>query len=119
MAAGLAPDDGLGTWMWSDILYFLSSFSFTLLCSTSIQPCSVPPQLLCFVTLRTELKAVCLDQRPPNSSLWMVSREKAKGTLAFSRIYLHVPGQGEVRFDLDERKVRFGAEPTQESGTVG
>lgn len=24
-----------------------------------------------------------------------------------------MPGQGEVRFDLDERKVRFGAEPTR------
>lgn len=93
MAAGLAPDDGLGTWMWSDILYFLSSFSFTLPCSTSIQPCSVSPQLPWFVTLGMELRAVCcLDQRPPNSSLWMVAREKAKGTLAFSRIYLHVPG---------------------------
>lgn len=29
-----------------------------------------------------------------------------------------MPGQGEDRFDLDESKVRFGAEPTQEeSGT--
>lgn len=33
-----------------------------------------------------------------------------------------MPGQGEVRFDLDERKVRFGAEPTGIRGirhTVG
>lgn len=69
MAADL--DDVPGTRMWNDILYFLSHFSFMLPCSTSIEPCSVSPQLPSFVTLGTELQGCLLLRSKVTKSFLM------------------------------------------------